>query len=222
MLSYRLIMQPWWAAICGMDFTWWRNLWPWTQQGREPRSQVYNMGFTSGFWEERQGHNNCSFCISYNQHNCQLPEIMPVPGSQVLVWEGMNWARLTHLVWNKCKTCEVEIQFNLLIATDSPIIKAEPVSWKNHQLTGYCHLVNCFIVCFSCVIQCLVSLQRASKQQKNDEKHVPPGGGEKCLLSKSFQNRNFGLLSSGIWTYHLYNIISPKRPMAHADVSRAV
>lgn len=28
----------------------------------------------------------------------------------------------------KCNTCEVEIQFNLLIASDSPIIKAEPVS----------------------------------------------------------------------------------------------
>lgn len=28
----------------------------------------------------------------------------------------------------KCKTCEVKIQFNLLIATDSLIIKAEPVS----------------------------------------------------------------------------------------------
>lgn len=28
----------------------------------------------------------------------------------------------------KYKTCEVEVQFNLLIATDSPVIKAEPVS----------------------------------------------------------------------------------------------
>lgn len=43
------------------------------------------------------------------------------------IWEGISWS-LVYKPGVRCEACEAEIQFNLLIATNSPIIEAEPVS----------------------------------------------------------------------------------------------
>ena len=70
----------------------------------------------------------CSFGNSDKQLSCWSPETLPAWRSQV--GSGRHW--LAHVMPNlRC----AEAHFNLLIAANCPIIKAETVGWTNKQLT---------------------------------------------------------------------------------------